>query len=202
MWLRGIALIGIIFLSTPFGSCEALAASYPPSTSSASGEAAQTLGSIGDYLGKDPNELPPSFEGLLGIEVFETRAGVTSGQSVDGIGVISVAESSPADAAGLRSARPTPLAAAEQMGVGVLAVGTIVAFPPALFGVGLIPKLNFAKTYDVIVAVDSARTRSVHELEAAFRRAHAGQPIYLTIIRGGRRRQLRMMTPEGFNSVP
>ena len=206
MWLQRIVIIvGFFCRSLALGAIDSTAANSPPPNSVDAGESESPprgVGSIPEYLGKDPNLPSASLESLAGISVFETHAIMISGQNLAGIGVLSVEQPSPADEAGIRSEAPTPLAELEEVGVGVLTVGILLAFPPALFGSGLMPKLNFPKAYDVIIAVDAVRTRSITDLEAALRKAHAGEPVYLTIIRSGRRRQLRLVAPDSFNSVP
>ena len=54
----------------------------------------------------------------------------------------------------------------------------------------MIPDMGSAKAYDVIVAVDAKRTRNINELEDSLRYVQAGEVIYLTIIRDGRRDSL------------
>jgi S1-C subfamily serine protease len=86
------------------------------------------------------------------------------------------------------------------LGLGVVVIGTLLVFPPALFGVGLVPKLHWKTAHDVIVAVDAERTRNICDLEALLRKAKAGEIIYLTVVRDGRREQIQAMAPDGFEN--
>jgi S1-C subfamily serine protease len=59
-------------------------------------------------------------------------------------------------------------------------------FPPVACALA-VNALNIGKSYDVIIAVDGQRTHNVPELLTALKDATAGEPIYLVVIRNGRR---------------
>jgi len=85
--------------------------------------------------------------------------------------------------------------AAAEVGATVLVVGAAAFFPPAIFGVPFLMQMQSPRSYDVLVAVDGERVQDVDELENSLREAKAGETIYLTIIRSGRRVQLRVPMP-------
>lgn len=84
---------------------------------------------------------------------------------------------------------------ATKVGLGVFLVGATLFFPPAILGLPLISRMDNSKAYHVIVAVDAEQTRNITELERSLRDAKAGQTIYSTIVRDGRREQLQLTAP-------
>ncbi|HVN28384.1 MAG TPA: PDZ domain-containing protein [Candidatus Binataceae bacterium] len=159
------------------------------------------VGSIEDYVGKAPGIAEASLVSRVGLVIIEGEARLASGQKLAGLQVIAVEQPSAADDAGIKSEGVSALTAAEQLGVGIAVIGAMLAFPPALFGAAMVPRLNWKKSHDVIVAVDSERTRNICELEASLRKARAGDPIYLTLIREGRRKQVRVAAPSDFDPL-
>jgi hypothetical protein len=151
------------------------------------------VGSINEYMDNSGNLVLASYLPLIGIHVFEGCGKLASGQQFSGLSVTSVDRPGPGDDAGIRAAHVRVLRVATEMGLGVMVVGATLFFPPAILGIPLIQKMDSPKAYDVIVAVDAARTRSISELENSLRNVKAGETIYLTIIRDGRREQLRVL---------
>jgi S1-C subfamily serine protease len=132
----------------------------------------------------------------LGITVFRDRGKLASGEELDGLAVTSVDKLGPAYKAGIRAQRIQAKKAAEEVGATVLVLGAAAFFPPTLFVIPMLARMPSTKTYDVIVAIDARRVADVEELEDALRNATAGETIYLTLIRDGRRLQLRMPMPD------
>jgi len=153
------------------------------------------VGSIAEYMDKGGNPSLASYLPLFRIHVFEGRGELASGQQLSGLSVTSVERPGPGEEAGLRAEHVRRLRAATEVGAGVLLVGAILLFPPGVLGVALIPEMGSSKAYDVIVAVDAERTRNINELENSLRKVKAGEIIYVTIIRDGRREQLRVLAP-------
>lgn len=202
-WLRrlavGFVILGVSMVLSVIGARPANSAS----TSSCGADQMLVIpppnvGSIAEYIDKNHIEPPPSCASLVGINVFEGQGTLASGQKLSGVGVISVDRPSAADEAGIRAERLPPMAAAAELGVGVLVIGALLAFPPAFFAVGLVPKTPDHKAYDVIIAVDADRTRNLGDLETSLRKAVAGETIYLTVIRDGQRKQLQVIAPTSF----
>jgi S1-C subfamily serine protease len=133
---------------------------------------------------------------ILGISVFRDQGKLASGEELDGLAVTSVDKLGPAYKAGIRAQHIVVKSAAEEVGATVLVLGAAAFFPPTLFVVPMLARMPSTKTYDVIVAIDAQRIQDVEELESSLRSATAGETIYLTIIRDGRRLQLRMPMPD------
>ncbi len=152
------------------------------------------VGSVAEYMTEGGNPRM-SYLPMLGLSVFAGRGELASGQNFSGMSVTSVDHPGPGDDAGIRAEHIEALLAAMEMGASVLLAGAILAFPPVMVGVQMIPQVGDPKAYDVIVAVDSERTRNINELENCLRKVKTGETIYLTIIRDGQRKQLRVVAP-------
>jgi S1-C subfamily serine protease len=124
---------------------------------------------------------------LIGIVVRNGLGKLASGQQLRGLGVTAVKGGGPADAAGVCGER----GALRAVLVGTLFASSLV-FPPALFGVVVVEQSGLGQPRDLIIAVDGARTRDIVEVENAIGKADAGEIVYLTIIRDGRRQQFRV----------
>lgn len=156
--------------------------------------ASPNLGSVTEYMTEGGNRRT-TYLPILGIKVFAGRGELASGQKLSGMSVTSVDRLGPGDEAGIRDERIRAVSAAMQVGATVLLAGAILAFPPIIVGVQMIPQVDSPKAYDVIVAVDGERTRNINELENCLRSVKTGETIYVTIIRDGQREQLRVLAP-------
>jgi hypothetical protein len=155
------------------------------------------IGTIGDYLGNSGNANLSLYLPLFGIHVVEGRGELASGQSLSGVSVISVDRLGPSDEAGVRAEHIRVTRAAVEAGESVLLFGALLLFPPAILAIPYIPKIS-ASANDVIIAVDAERTRNINELENSLGNVQAGETIYLSIIRDGRRREIRVLKPAIF----
>jgi S1-C subfamily serine protease len=66
-------------------------------------------------------------------------------------------------------------------------------FPPAMMGVLALSKA--VELHDMVIAVDGERTYDVTDFEEAIEKAEAGEVVYLTVLRHGRREQIRLALP-------
>jgi hypothetical protein len=144
------------------------------------------VGSVDDYTRQQnpdqTHELPD-----LGVEVEDGNGALDGGSSLRGISVIRAFPDGPAARAGLRDERIV----GQSILMGVLAVGGLF-FPPALFAAASLSGTDIGVSRDTIVAVDSERTRDVSELESEIDQRRGGPIVYLTVIRGGHRDQIRV----------
>ncbi len=153
-------------------------------------EQSDRVGSIDEYEQGNPN-LPDTYDAqLIGIRVAIGRGVFDSGASLSGLAIVWVRPGSPAAQAGLRTEGIAIKAA-----LGVATAAAAVFFPPAILGIALIHGVIGQGPADVIIAVDGERTRDFIDFENAIERARPGQIIYLSIITGGHRKQLRVALP-------
>ena len=172
--------------------------SYPDSLD-ASVTAPPDVGTVDEYIdqrGSFMRGAPrPAHIPMLGVTVFRNRGKLTSGEELDGLAVADIDRHSPAYDAGLRGERIKAAVAAKEVGAAALVLGAAAFFPPVLFAVPMLSQMSSPRTYDVIIAIDAERIEDVNELEQCLRKASAGETIYMTIIRDGRRMQLRVAVP-------
>jgi S1-C subfamily serine protease len=145
------------------------------------------LGSLDDYnRERNPDQTHQVPE--LGLEVVDGSCALAGGSSLRGISVIRVIPDGPAARAGLRDERIV----AQSILMGVLGVGGLF-FPPALFAAAALSGTDIGVSRDTIVAVDSERARDVSDLESQIDQRRDGPIVYLTVIRSGRREQIRVL---------
>ncbi|MGA7872536.1 MAG: hypothetical protein WCA22_16740 [Candidatus Binatus sp.] len=158
----------------------------------------QGLGSVDDYMQSNPDsyvrnypDLVDTYESpLLGIAVKSGAGGLEHGSLVSGVEILTVTPGSPGGTAGLQGSRPGAVRTT------VLIVGMVAAavfFPPAIMGVMALSGIGEA--HQTIIAVDGARTRDVTDFAEAIEEARAGEIVYLTVVSGGRREQIRVALP-------
>ncbi len=121
----------------------------------------------------------------LGMTVSEDSAKLSTGEHVNGVAILAVAEASPACDAGL--GKLTGRAQAAVVVAPIAEIALLVLYPPAADAVAEGTQGVIAHGRDVIIAVDSNRTRNLPEFYDAIQNASPGEIVYLTVIRGGRR---------------
>jgi S1-C subfamily serine protease len=144
------------------------------------------LGTLEEYansLGSERGAYIPS----LTIYVMNGQVRLKNGRSVAGVKITRVLPHGVGDSAGLRSKN--------DMIPGLLTAGLVagsVFFPPAIFGVFLIPHSGIGESYDLIMAVDGQRTHDANELTNALREVVGGdgELAYLVIVRRGKRQNV------------
>jgi S1-C subfamily serine protease len=75
-----------------------------------------------------------------------------------------------------------------------LSVGTLF-FPPAIVGLVEVQESGLGESHDLIIAVDGQRTRNLDDFRRTIGEAEAGEIVYLTVLYGGERNQVRVELP-------
>jgi S1-C subfamily serine protease len=148
------------------------------------------LGSTEEYMNRTP-DFPDSYEvPLLGIEVINGVGSLKGGHPFSGVEIIRAFPSSPVAAAGLQG-RSDKVQTVITLG---LMAGSMF-FPPAMFGVMALQQSGIGQSHQLIIAVDGQRTRDLFDLGQALQETKAGEIVYLTVVSGGRRAQVRVALP-------
>jgi S1-C subfamily serine protease len=138
------------------------------------------LRSLRDYLAQATLQDP-----LLGVTLRPDRRLLKSGASAAGLLIVNVKKGSPAANAGLVAVRKMP----KDVLSGMVVVGAM-AFPPAIMLLPLTNSLPDAIGGDLIIAADGFRVRNYLDYESKIGQAQPGEIVYLTIVRGGVRKQV------------
>jgi predicted metalloprotease with PDZ domain len=174
----------------------------PPAASSADSQSSGEPDEITNYEQEQSGMPPEQLKSLrdydsgsalttpIGMELLEDRRTLSSGEEADGLLVIAVAKDSPAAEAGLHAYTNTK----HDMITG-FAIGAAMFFPPAIL---LIPVLDYTavgQSYDLIIGVDGARVRNFLDFQDRTRNVQPGELIYLSVLRDGKRLQLKVSLP-------
>jgi S1-C subfamily serine protease len=169
-----------------FASASAVAgnniASYQAGGAPASGP---HLHSLGEYVHGGVIDVSS-----LGLTLREDKRQLKSGASAKGLLIVGLAKGGPAANAGLQAVQET----AQEVLAGVAIAGSM-AFPPAIILVPVIASLPLGAGGDLIIAVDGSRVTNAIDFEDDLRNVLPGEFVYLTIIRGGKRQQTRVVLP-------
>jgi PDZ domain len=142
--------------------------------------------SLQDFVNQGIDESP------LGIEVREDCSKLASNEKVCGLAVLDVRQGSPADRAGVK--RYTALTHDLLDGASVAAA---LVFPPAIVAVAVIDDSGIGETFDLVIGVDGRRVRHILDFQDVTSEVRAGDTVYLTIVRAGKRIQLPVTIPAG-----
>jgi S1-C subfamily serine protease len=147
-------------------------------------------GSIEEYLNSDPDSPEADEFPALGVGVINARGSLQGGQRFEGAEIIYVVPGSPGEMAGLAGRRPRT-----EM---LISAGIFMAsfFCPPVILVSTALGAKMAEFDDFVIAVDGERIHNVVEFGAAFNQAKPGEIVYLTVIRNGKRKQVRTVLPE------
>ncbi len=142
------------------------------------------VGSVRDFVAEGEETSP------IGIEVRETHHRLRSGEEASGLLIIKVQKDSPAGKAGLHAYKR----AAHNVLEGV-AIGAAVMFPPAILAIPLIDYTEVGESYDMIIGIDGARVTNFVDFEEQMRNVQAGELVYFSVVRNGRRMQIAVPVP-------
>jgi hypothetical protein len=135
-----------------------------------------------------------AFTSPIGVELCEGSRKLAGGGDVEGLMVLEVMKGSPAASAGLHAYRHS--AAKALTGVAVLAA---VLFPPAMLALPVaVPAIEYShvgENYDMIIGVDGSRVTNYLDFEDRMHDVRPGEIIYLSILRDGKRSQIKVFLP-------
>jgi hypothetical protein len=162
---------------------------------------APTSGDVHDYVNNEP-DLAPGIGTLhdfvlegeetsaIGFEVRESRRRLKTGEELSGLLILKVDKDSAAAKAGLR-----PYKATAHEVLLALAIGAMMAFPPAVMAVPVIDYTEAGESYDMIIGVDGARVSRFIDFQEQMRNVQPGELVYFNVMRNGKRIQLPVAVP-------
>jgi S1-C subfamily serine protease len=126
----------------------------------------------------------------LGMVLREAHRGVDGKGEVAGLLIVEVFPGSPAAYAGLKG-----LSTGINSALSSAAYAASLFFPPAMLATAVISGTRVGESYDLIIGLDSERITNYLDFLARIRRAHAGQLVYLSVSRNGKRHLIPVRVP-------
>jgi S1-C subfamily serine protease len=126
----------------------------------------------------------------MGMTVRSGSGELKVGQRLSGVEILTVSPDSPSAAAGIRSRR-----AAVRTALTIALSAGALFFPPAILGAMAVQESGLGESHDLIIAVDSQRTRNLDDFMRAIGEAEPGEIVYLTVVSEGMRNQVRVELP-------
>ena len=145
---------------------------------------ASGIGSVRDFVAEGEESSP------IGFEVRETRRKLKSGEEASGLLILRVAKDSPAGRAGLR-----PYKRAAHNVIEGVAIGAALMFPPAILAIPVIDYTEVGESYDMIIGIDGSRVTNFLDFEERMHDVQAGELVYFSVVRNGRRMQIAVPVP-------
>ena len=135
------------------------------------------------------------FSTPFGIDLKEARRTLKSGEELDGLLIVNVHKGSAAANAGLQSySHGVHDAIATVAAVGAVAAAPYT-FGVSTFAVPLLESMQVGQSYDMIIGVDGSRVTNYLDFTHRTRDVLAGELIYLSVVRDGKRIQVTLPVP-------
>lgn len=147
------------------------------------------IGSLDDFMSGGDITSP------LGIEVREDKRRLKGGGEAQGLLIVDVFAGSPAAHAGLH-----PYHQAVRTALETAAVAGAMFCPPVVLLVPVFDQVHVGETYDLIIGVDGSRVTNFLDFEERLRDLQAGEIVYFSIIRNGKRVQIPVSVPDNLSS--
>jgi hypothetical protein len=143
------------------------------------------IGSLDDFMSEGDLTSP------LGIEVREDKRRLKSGGEAQGLLIVDVFAGSPAARAGLH-----PYHRAVRDALETAAVAGAMFCPPAVLLVPVFDQVRLGESYDLIIGVDGSRVTNFLDFQERLRDVQAGEIVYFSIVRNGKRMQIPVPLPQ------
>ena len=135
-----------------------------------------------------------AFTTPIGMELCEATRKLSSGPEVEGLMVLEVVKGSPAANAGLHAYTHTGKSALRAAAM----VTMMVPSPFAAIGFLALPVIEYShvgESYDMIIGVDGSRVTNYLDFEDRMHDVRPGEIVYLSILRNGKRSQMKVFLP-------
>lgn len=126
----------------------------------------------------------------IGAQFVEARRKLDSGEVADGLLVVKVFPGSPAAKAGLQPFKTT----AHSVLTGAVLAAAMVC-PPAILALPVLDYTQIGESYDMVIGIDGVRVTNFMDFEDQMRKTLPGEIVYLSVIRNGKRVQIRVPIP-------
>jgi PDZ domain len=135
-----------------------------------------------------------AFTSPIGLELCEATCKLSSGPEIEGLMVLDVVKGSPAANAGLHAYTHAGKSALRAAAMATM----MVPSPFAALGMVALPLIEYShvgESYDMIIGVDGSRVTNYLDFEDRMHDVRPGEIIYLSIIRDGKRSQMKVFLP-------
>ena len=136
-----------------------------------------------------------AFTSPIGLELCEGSRKLSNGAEIEGLMVLEVVKGSPAANAGLHPYTHTGKSALK----GVAMAAMLTPLPVvSLIGFLAMPVVEYShvgESYDMIIGVDGSRVTNYLDFEDRMHDVRPGEIVYLSIIRNGKRSQMKVFLP-------
>lgn len=147
------------------------------------------IGSLNDFMSEGDITSP------LGIEVREDKRRLKGGGDAEGLLIVDVVAGSAAAHAGLH-----PYHRVMRDALETAAVAGAIFCPPVVLLVPVFDQVRLGESYDLIIGVDGSRVTNFLDFEERLRDVQAGEIVYFSILRNGKRMQIPVPVPDNSTS--
>jgi PDZ domain len=151
---------------------------------SAQSEVPPHVYSLQDFVNQGLDDSP------IGMELREDCTRLADREKVCGLAVLDVRRGSPAAKAGIQRYR----ALTHDLLDGA-SVAAALVFPPAIVAVAVIDQSGIGESFDLVIGVDGRRVRHILDFQDLTANLRAGDILYLTVVRAGKRLQIPVKVP-------
>lgn len=135
-----------------------------------------------------------AFTSPIGVELEEGSRKLANGQEAQGLMVLEVTKGSPAATAGLHGYRHAAHSALQGAFIAAALFPSPFA-PIAMLALPVIELTHVGESYDMIIGVDGSRVTNYLDFTDRLHEARPGEIVYLSVLRDGKRAQLKVFVP-------
>ncbi|HTW89746.1 MAG TPA: PDZ domain-containing protein [Candidatus Binataceae bacterium] len=148
-------------------------------------ELRQEMQSLRDFREEEEDNISS-----LGMVLREAHRGVDGNGEVAGLLVLEVMPGTPAAYAGLKG-----LSSGINSALAGAAFAASLFFPPAMLAAAVVSGTRVGESYDLIIGMDSERITNYLDFSERMRQVRAGEVVYLSVSRNGKRTQIPITIP-------
>lgn len=148
-------------------------------------ELRQEMQSLRDFREEEEDNISS-----LGMVLREAHRGVDGNGEVAGLLVLEVMPGTPAAYAGLKG-----LSSGINSALAGAAFAASIFFPPAMLAAAVVSGTRVGESYDLIIGMDSERITNYLDFSERMREVRAGELVYLSVSRNGKRTQIPIRVP-------